>query len=65
MFAMPGTSHRGALPDLTAEERVIEGALRRQVRVLAEEIGARSTAFSDGLERARAHVERAFREAGY
>ena len=62
---MPGSSHQGPLPDLSDDERALEVAMRRHVEVLAGVIGARSTACWGGLARARAYVERAFREAGY
>lgn len=38
---MPGTSHRGALPALTAEQTALRDTLRRDVVVLAARIGCR------------------------
>jgi len=65
MFSMPGRSHRGPLPPLTAEEAALRGRLERHVRTLAGDIGERHVRRPEALEAAARHIERAFRDAGY
>jgi len=65
MTRMPGRSHDGPLPPPTAEERARAVRLERHVRVLADEIGARSTAFPAGLAAARDYLAATLEELGY
>jgi hypothetical protein len=53
MFSMPGRSHRGPLPPLTAEEAALRGRLERHVRC------------PQALEKAARYCEQAFRDVGY
>jgi hypothetical protein len=61
---MPGESHSGPLPALTAAQREVAAALERDVRALAEEIGERNVAHPAELARAASYIERAFASAG-
>ncbi len=65
MTDMPGDSHAGVLPPLTAEERVLRERLMRHVAVLAGEIGERNVWHHAALEAASAYVTETFREPGY
>lgn len=65
MIAMPGTSFAGAAPPPDASDRALSARLERHVRVLATEIGGRSTRVPAGLERAATYVEAQLRDAGY
>ncbi|HEV8677037.1 MAG TPA: M28 family peptidase [Methylomirabilota bacterium] len=65
MLRMPGTSYRGPLPPLTAAEAMLRDELRRDVDVLAGEIGERDLMVPGNLARAVAHLEAAFAAAGY
>ncbi len=64
MIRMPGRSHTGPLPPLTAEERASVTRLRALVDVLAVEIGTRARP-GPALGLARDAIERAFADAGY
>lgn len=59
-----GTSFRGPLPAMTAEQRAIAAELRRDVTALAS-LGARSTVFPEALHAGAAHVARELEAAGY
>lgn len=61
---MPGASHAGPLPALDVDERALAEELRRDVTVLAREIGVRNAAHRDALERAAAYVESELARAG-
>lgn len=63
MLGVPGTSHRGALPALTSEERDLALRLRAHVEALAS--GERNLDHPDGLEQAALYIERAFEGLGY
>jgi hypothetical protein len=63
--SMPGQSHTGPLPPLTEAQRALAGELRRDVTVLASEIGERNTRVPKGLDAARAFVRRELAAAGY
>jgi Peptidase family M28 len=65
MLRMPGTSYRGPLPPLTPAEAALRDELRRDVAVLAGEIGERDLMVPQNLVRAIAHLEAAFAAAGY
>jgi len=57
---MPGASHRGPLPALTALEAEVRDNLHRHVRHLAGEIGERNVWRPDALERAADYVKASF-----
>ncbi len=64
MIAMPGSSHAGPLPEMTAEEGEAAGRMETHVRALAE-IGPRQALHPEGLEAAADYVEGAFGRLGY
>ncbi len=65
MIRMPGASWRGPLPPLSAAEAALRDELRRDIEVLAGEIGERHLLVPQNLARAVAHIEAAFAAAGY
>lgn len=65
MFALPGRSYRGPLPPLTAEETTLRDALRRHVKVLAEDIGERNVHRPAALSRAAEYIEEQLALVGY
>lgn len=65
MIRMPGTSYRGPLPPLTAEEAGLRDELRGTVAAVAGEIGERHVFAPVRLARAAAYLEAAFVAAGY
>jgi hypothetical protein len=64
MIRMPGRSHGGPLPPLTAQEHELRDRLRRHVGRLAGEIGERNLFRPAALEAAAGHVEASLRELG-
>jgi hypothetical protein len=56
MIWMPGTSHHGALPAFSDEERAVAARLRADVVALADEIGERRIGLGMSLSRATAHL---------
>ena len=65
MISMPGTSHRGPLPDLTERERRLGHELAADVRMLAETIGERNVWRAAALDRAAAFIEERLTQAGH
>ena len=66
MFSLPGRSHRGPLPELTAAEEKLSKNLSDHVWLLAGDIGARSlTSAPQSLERAAAYIEHVLRNYDY
>ena len=61
---MPGRSHHGPLPPLTAQERAVQENLQRHVEALAGAIGERNVWRHDALERAANYIEDALRGLG-
>lgn len=61
---MPGKSFEGTLPALTEGQRALAEEIRRDVRVLAGEIGHRDVEHPELLARAAEYVEAQFRAAG-
>jgi len=61
---MPGRSHRGSLPPLTAPEEAIRTALRRHVETLATAIGERHIWHDGSLAAAADYVEGVLAAAG-
>lgn len=64
MMKMPGRSHKGALPPLTADEAELCDRLRGHVAVLAGEIGERNTLNYRALLQAAGYIGTRFRELG-
>jgi Zn-dependent M28 family amino/carboxypeptidase len=64
MIAMPGKSHQGPLPPLTAKQAELAAALRRDVVELAERIGERNTRRHAALQKAADYVEKELSAAG-
>lgn len=62
---MPGSSHAGDLAPLSPRESEIRDAVRRDVEVLAGEIGERNVRRYASLERAARFVEAEMTAAGY
>ncbi|MFH1707668.1 MAG: M28 family peptidase [Planctomycetota bacterium] len=62
--AMPGRSFRGPLPVQTDAAQALELRLMGHVRTLAETIGERNQCAYAGLNAARDHIAKVFREAG-
>jgi hypothetical protein len=54
--AMPGSSHRGPLPEPSPELRALEVALRVHVEALSDVIGERRIGHGDSLDRAREYI---------
>jgi hypothetical protein len=62
---MPGESHRGPLPELTAQQRELRDALRADVETLAGTIGERNIhRYAEYLQAAE-FIERSLTETGY
>ena len=64
-FQMPGNSYSGKLLPLTAEEKIIQENLQRDINKLAVEIGARNNYYYENLNAAANFLESSFQEAGY
>ncbi|MEM1392786.1 MAG: M28 family peptidase [Cyanobacteria bacterium P01_H01_bin.150] len=64
-FQMPGRSYRGELVSLTAEERVIQDNLQRDINKLSVEIGTRNYNIYENLNAAKDFLEYSFQQAGY
>ena len=65
VIRMPGESFQGPIPSLSAEERVLEQALRSHVITLAGEIGERNLFHADKLVQAAEYIRTTFQHAGY
>jgi hypothetical protein len=65
LLNMPGKSHVGPLPPLTAEETRIRDRLADQVQTLAGEIGERNLWRYPALLAAADYIEQTFAELGY
>lgn len=65
MLNMPGRSYSGSPPALTKDELVIRDNLRRNLTVLASDIGERNNLKYENLCRAAAYIENQFKENGY
>ena len=65
MIRMPGKSFRGDLPPLDDAQAALAEALKRDVEVLAGEIGERNVYVHAGLEAAARHIESSLAGAGY
>ncbi|THB65495.1 MAG: M28 family peptidase [Desulfovibrio sp.] len=62
---MPGSSHAGPLPALTAEEQATSARLKDHVYMLAQTIGERNHVKYEALVRAAQYVEDQFRDLGF
>lgn len=65
MIRMPGCSHHGALPALTDGERAYAAQLKRDIEVLASDIGERNLTKPEALQRAADHVAKRMGDGGY
>ncbi|MHC5024943.1 MAG: M28 family peptidase, partial [Planctomycetota bacterium] len=65
MIRMPGTSHRGPLPPLTAEQAALADELRQDVEAIAGDIGPRHVFSPRELADAASYLQTALRDAGY
>ena len=65
MTRMPGWSHQGVLPELSASEIVLRDRLRKHVHVLARDIGERNWRAYENLERARQYIDEQLSDSGY
>ena len=65
VLKMPGTSHSGALPPLSMEERTLHDRLSHHVEELAGRIGERNVWRHDALEAAAAYLAAELGAAGY
>jgi len=65
MIRMPGRSHAGPLPPLSAREQAISQAARRDVQKLAGELGPRSVYQPKALHAAADYIEQSLRQAGF
>ncbi|MFQ5844315.1 MAG: M28 family peptidase [Planctomycetota bacterium] len=65
MMRMPGRSHRGPLPALTAQESALAQRLRAHVEQLAGVVGERNVRRPDRLEAAARYIEDVWRRLGY
>jgi hypothetical protein len=64
MFRMPGRSHRGPLPALTADEAALRDRLRGHVEHLSATIGERNLSHPRALEAAAGYIEESLAAAG-
>jgi Zn-dependent M28 family amino/carboxypeptidase len=62
---MPGPVHRGALPELTADQEIVENNLRKTVSYVAGHIGERSVIAYDNLQKTAQFIEISFHAMGY
>jgi len=62
MVSMPGHTWSGALPPLSAEQKVVEAHLRRNLTFLAQEIGERNFLRPGTLERSADYIAAQFQE---
>ena len=65
MITMPGKSHRGALPPLTAEEKQLSARLLGHVAMLAGGIGERNMFNYAELQKSAEYISDRLREMGY
>ncbi|MHC4224401.1 MAG: M28 family peptidase [Planctomycetota bacterium] len=65
MIGMPGRSHRGPLPPLTAEETASRERLRGHIHTLAVEIGERNVWVPRALARTASYIESQLKALGY
>jgi Zn-dependent M28 family amino/carboxypeptidase len=65
MTGMPGRSHAGPIPSLSAAEQELRARLERHVRTLAGEIGERNVFQPPQLAYAARYLEERLRESGY
>jgi hypothetical protein len=62
---MPGKTHAGPLPPFTDEERALAAELRRDVEVIATEIGERNAFRPQAYLQAMVYLEAELEKAGY
>ncbi|MHC4933041.1 MAG: aminopeptidase, partial [Planctomycetota bacterium] len=65
MIGMPGRSHKGPLPPLTADETASRERLRGHIHTLAVEIGERNVWVPRALARTETYIESRMKALGY
>ncbi len=65
MIRMPGRSFTGPLPPATESQRTLADQLRRDLEILARDIGERNVFNPKNLDAARAFIEMSLAEVGY
>jgi len=65
MTQMPGKSHQGPLPELTAAQATVREQLQADLQKLAGEIGERNTNKPEKLAEAASFIEKSFTAMGY
>jgi Zn-dependent M28 family amino/carboxypeptidase len=65
MFRMPGKSHRGPLPPMSEQEKILAVELRRDVETLALQIGERNIWNPAEMRRAADYLESELEKAGW
>ncbi|MCC6906978.1 MAG: M28 family peptidase [Phycisphaerales bacterium] len=65
MIRMPGKSFRGPLPPATAQQQALADELRRDLQILAGDIGERNAFLPGKLEAAATFIETQLAQAGY
>ena len=65
MLGMPGKTHAGPLPEMTAAEKELSSDLKAHVVRLADRIGPRNLTCPERLDEAADYIEEEFRSAGY
>ena len=65
MTHMPGKSHSGALPPLSAGEAQLADGLRQHIAVLAGDIGERNIWRVDTLDATADYIEKTLQASGY
>jgi len=64
-LSFPGENHRGALPALGEAEQALEKSLRRDVQVLAADIGERNSDQYEKLSESADFIEKEFKRSEY
>lgn len=64
-FMMPGCSHKGPLPSMTAEEVELGGRLKAHITILSDNIGERNTMRYSALLKAAEYIKGQFVASGY
>ena len=65
MTSMPGKSYRGALPDATDIEQASQARLKRDLGVIASDIGSRSQFEVPALRKTEAYLQETLEKIGY
>jgi hypothetical protein len=65
LLRMPGTSYRGQLPPLSAQENIIRDTLQQNIKHLGGDIGQRNSGYYENLQAAAEYLESSLKQAGY